>query len=361
MIKLLLLTVLFISLSVFAHAETKWIDAAELGISGRYNVHDGYARMTDTEREKIKESGMNDVYHLSGNGSGLHVDFMTDSQTISVRYTRAHYLMDHMAMTGSGGMDLYILYNGKWNYAKTLRLPNQESEFSGELFSKKGTVLSKDFVDYSINLPLYNSVIKMEIGIDENAQIKPILYDENKAVLVYGSSITQGGCAARPGTSYSNYLRRAIDRDVINWGFSGSGKLENTIADIITSHECSLLIMDCVPNMTELDLKTFEERFRYFYTNYRKAHKTTPIIFMEHPVYTNFWLYDFEDKEHNLVLRNLFEEWSKTDKNIYKIKSTELYGTDHEATVDGTHATDLGFYRMSQPVIKMVKSVLKIK
>ena len=47
--------VLFIFLSVFANAETKWINAKELGISGRYNVHEGYARLTDAEREKIKE------------------------------------------------------------------------------------------------------------------------------------------------------------------------------------------------------------------------------------------------------------------------------------------------------------------
>ena len=361
MIKLLFVIVLFIFLSVFANAETKWINVKELGISGRYNVHDGYARLTDAEREKIKESGMSDVYNLSAQGSGLHVDFLTDSEKISVRYTRVHYIMDHMAMAGSGGMDLYIKYNNKWNYAQTLRLPNQEPTYSGELFNKKGTVLSKDFVEYSINLPLYNAVTEMEIGIDENATIKPVLYDENNAVLVYGSSITQGGCASRPGSSYSNILRRAIDRDVINWGFSGSGKLENTIADIITSHECSLLIMDCVPNMTELDLKEFEARFRYFYAKYRKAHPTTPILFIEHPVYTNFWLYNFEDKEQNLILRDLFNEWSKTDKNIYKIKSTELYGTDREATVDGTHATDLGFYRMSRPIIKQVKSILKIK
>lgn len=361
MIKLLILSVLLFSLCVFANAETKWIDAAKLGVSGRYNVHDGYARMTEAERDKIKANGMDNVYNLSGNGSGLHVDFITNSQKISIRYTRAHFLMDHMAMTGSSGMDLYILYNGKWNYAKTLRLPNQESEFEGELFDKTGTVLSKDFVDYSINLPLYNSVLKMEIGIDEDAEIKGILYNENKSVLIYGTSITQGGCSSRPGTSYSNYLRRAIDRDVINWGFSGSGQLENTMADIITSHECSLLIMDCIPNMTGLDLKEFEAKYRYFYTNYRKAHPTTPILFIEHPVYTNFWLYNFEDKEQNLILRDLFKEWSKTDKNIYKIKSTELYGNDHEATVDGTHATDLGFYRMAQPIIKTVKNILKIK
>ena len=51
--------------------------------------------------------------------------------------------------------------------------------------------------------------------------------------MFYGTSITQGGCACRPGMAYTNILSRQFNVEVINLGFSGSGRGEPEVARTI--------------------------------------------------------------------------------------------------------------------------------
>jgi lysophospholipase L1-like esterase len=44
---------------------------------------------------------------------------------------------------------------------------------------------------------------------------------------------------------------------------------------------------------------------------------------------------------------------------IYFLPSTGLIGDDGEATVDGVHMTDLGFYRIADAIEKELKQILK--
>ena len=53
----------------------------------------------------------------------------------------------------------------------------------------------------------------------------------------YGTSITQGGCTTRPGLAASNILSRLLDREVVNQGYSGSGKGEPEIAEMLANRD----------------------------------------------------------------------------------------------------------------------------
>ena len=44
-----------------------------------------------------------------------------------------------------------------------------------------------------------------------------------------------GACASRPGMSISSILGRRLNRPVVNLGFSGNGKMEIPVADLIGS------------------------------------------------------------------------------------------------------------------------------
>ena len=363
--KFLFLSILLLAIfTTIAYCENiKWYDATALGVSGRSHIHDGYTRLTDDVLPKIKEEKMDMVYGLASHCAGLHVDFTTNADKVTIRYefNSANH-MPHMPLTGSHGVDTYIKYNGKWMYFDTIypahdTVPNQK-----DVFIKGNCINLKDieFLDFSINLPLYEGVKSMQIGIPEGAEITPIRYLDKKPIVVYGTSITQGGCASRPGTCYTSILRRAVDRDVYNLGFSGSGLLEHLMSEILSSYDPEIIIMDCSTNMAGFSDEEYTERYNYFYKTFRAKHPETPIILMEQPALGNYWaIRTDKDVEKGATLRNIYKNWKKHDKNVYIIHAKDLYGDDYEATVDTIHATDLGFYRMSKPVIKLVKQILK--
>lgn len=73
----------------------------------------------------------------------------------------------------------------------------------------------------------------VEVGIPKGSILAkgPVRPPEKqKPVVFYGTSITQGGCASRPGMVHTALLGRRLDRPVINLGFSGNGKMDPELA-----------------------------------------------------------------------------------------------------------------------------------
>ncbi len=85
-----------------------------------------------------------------------------------------------------------------------------------------------------MNFPLYNGVKSIYIGIDENSKLEnPEMVSTSGKIIIYGTSITQGGCVSRPEIVYSNILSRKLGMEFINLGFSGNGKGEPELAHLI--------------------------------------------------------------------------------------------------------------------------------
>src|SRR5437660_1058190 len=69
-----------------------------------------------------------------------------------------------------------------------------------------------------------------------------------KPVVFYGTSITQGGCASRPGMSYQAIVGRQLNLDFVNLGFSGNGKGEPAVADMVAEIDASAFVVDFSQN-----------------------------------------------------------------------------------------------------------------
>ena len=98
----------------------------------------------------------------------------------------------------------------------------------------------------------------VEIGVVAGSSISPPLpFAHDGKVVVYGTSITQGGCAARPGMAYSNILSRRLNLEFVNLGFSGNGKGEPALAKLINQiSRKKLIILDYEANAGESIRKT---------------------------------------------------------------------------------------------------------
>jgi len=328
-------------------------DASEFILLGKITD----ATETHYERLPARLNGVSrlPVWELGKNTAGLAIRFCSDSSQISVKWeTLNNTNMNHMASTGVKGLDLYCLDNGVWTYVKTA-IPT--AKMSETVLISNMEVKERELMLY---LPLYDGIVSIEIGIDSTAfigQPKIELPNRIKPVIAYGTSILQGGTASRPGMAYTNILSRKLNREVINLGFSGNAQLDYEIAELMAESDASLFIMDFVPNCSPDIIK---ERTEKFYRILREKHMDTPVLFIE-SIIRPFSKFDLNMQnfiyEQNKALHTVFDRLKlENEKNIYLIPCE--IGMDNEASVDGTHLTDLGFMRYAEYLYPIILKIL---
>merc|ERR550532_1991335 len=101
-------------------------------------------------------------------------------------------------------------------------------------------------------LPTYNEIKSAQIGTKSGTIIqkdsKPAYRKD--AIVWYGTSILQGGVASRPGNIFTHKIARRLNRTIFNFGFSGNGRMELSVAKHLTTiPNVSLIIIDCDWNM----------------------------------------------------------------------------------------------------------------
>ena len=163
--------------------------------------------------------------------------------------------------------------------------------------------------EYMLYLPLYDGLENLEIGVKSTATISNPLVDSprrEKPVVFYGTSITQGGCASRPGMAYPNQLSRMLDRQIINLGFSGNGQLDLEIAEVMADIDASCFVMDCLPNVT---VSQMDEKYFRFLEIIREKKSDIPILLVETILFPHMY---FDQtvflllKEKNATLQKIF-------------------------------------------------------
>jgi len=355
--KKLVSLILILSVAIPQLAQVVYHDASYFPLLGKVSEE------TETRYERLPAVLSNKtrgpVWALGKNTAGLAVRFNSNSTAISVKWELLdNSFMNHMAMTGIKGIDLYALENGKWEYVNTAR-PGSEKNNETSLINN----MEKKEREFMFYLPLYDGVTSLEIGIDTDAEInqpKVDLPQRSKPVVCYGTSILQGGCASRPGMAHTNILSRWFNRQFINLGFSGNGQLDYEIAEIMAEVDASLFILDFMPNV---NVAQIEEKTERFYSIIREKQPDKPIVFIENPIFP-FAKFDkttaktLQDK--NKALHIVFDKLKKKgEKNIWLISSEKMIGMDGEGTVDGVHFTDLGFMRYAEYLYPRIKNKIK--
>jgi hypothetical protein len=322
-----------------------------------------YDRLPISYKEKVREP----VWDLSKASAGITVRFHSNSTSINLKWTVLNDLdMPHMAATGIKGIDLYTKYNNKWRYVTTAGAlvglkTYQNKSIPADSINEYELIknMSPDFREYKLFLPLYDGVTKLEIGIDNNALINKASPNPVKPIVFYGTSITQGGCASRPGMAHTNIISRKLDVDCINYGFSGNGRMEMPIVVLISDIDASFYVIECLQNM---DSEQVRERVRPLVDMIRTKHPLTPIVLVENMMYTTAFLDQTIETtliQENEALKNEFDKIIKRGTpNIFYIKDNKDFLSDNEGTVDGVHLTDLGFLRYADYLIENFKKKL---
>lgn len=335
-----------------------WYDVRPLGVEGQgwTDTKAVFDRLPAKAEKRVRPP----VWSLSRDSTGLCVRFVTDSPTISARWTVTdkNLAMPHMPASGVSGLDLYVKIGNQWKWLST-GIPSQETT-TKQLVSG----LPAGEREYLLYFPLYNGVSSVEIGIQKGTHLKksdPRAPERSKPVVFYGTSITQGGCASRPGMVHTAILGRQFDRPVINLGFSGNGTLDLAMAELLGEIDSAVYVIDCLPN---LQGKQVTERAIPFVHALRKVRPQTPILLVEDRSYANAYLLPQQaqrNAENRAALKAAFESLiAAGDKNLYYLPGDKLIGDDAEGTVDGSHPTDLGFVRQAETFAAVLKGLLSV-
>ena len=298
------------------------------------------------------------VWNLSRHSSGISFRFNSDSPTLTIKYTltSGNIAMSHMPATGVSGVDLYALDDdGTWKWVSVARPSGQEVTFKIE-------GLDPGMRRSLASLPLYNGVKSIQVEVPEGKTYQQVAPRKEKPIVFYGTSITHGACASRPGMTHPALLSRRLNMPILNLGFSGNGKMEAEVGALLTEIDASVYIIDCLPNMNGDSVATNTVPL---VQQLREIRPDTPIILVEDRTFTNAWVFKSRREHHKksraALIRAYDELVSSGVKNLHYLEGADLLGDDHEGATDGSHPNDLGFLRQADVFEPIIKKALKIQ
>ena len=345
----------------------KWIDGRCLPLEGKCftNTTDYYDRLPSNVTIKVNAG----VRGMKNHTSGMQFRFRTDSKFVEFKWVpyNSRLEMDHMPSTGVSGIDVYRRgKDGRWYYVKTGRIRDPKGGHLNVPWTPGEACL--------VNLPLYNGIRSFALGIDKDAKVAalgPRKSGVNKPVVFYGTSITHGGCASRPGLAFPSIVGRDLDVPIVNLGFSGSGRMELEMSEHLAAIDASCYVLDCLWNMSSVrDTPDFEDikdrtapipvvraRYEPFIRNLRAKRPGVPIVMAE-----MCDVYCKGPNPRDVFIKKLYDKLiAEGWKNLVYLPKKNMYTGDMEGTVDGCHPNDWGMMSMAKAFDVAVAEALGLK
>lgn len=353
--------------------ELIWHDVTQWGVEGRaWGDHERlryFDRMPVGAEEEMKliidGMGLESAWNMSRCSAGMMARFRTDASEIQVRYQllKEKMALPHMPATGVSGLDLYARNeSGEWRFVNGMSpFPRNVVEPGLDSRNAEGVIATGILAgsrEYALNFPLYNGVESMDIGVPAGSTFTG-LAPRPKPIVFYGTSITQGGVASRPGICHTALLGRRLDRPVLNLGFSGTGRMNPVVVRYLAEIYAALFVIECSANMNPAQIR---ERCIPLVRALRAARPDTPILLVEDRGLPNGWIIPAGAEnlsQNHLALRECFEALQKEEvAALHYLRGAELYGVDGEGSTDNVHANDLGFLRMADVMEPVLRDIL---
>ena len=335
----------------------QWIDGLDLPLEGRaYASSDEaetpYDRLPTARKSVIPEA----VWFLQKHTAGMCFRFRTDSRRIRI-YWKPRFdnlAMWHMPSTGVSGVDVYQ-YDDEtgWCYVKPPWPAPPQVE--GAAYTWEAVAPDAPTMVY---LPLYNGLSDFRLGVEPGAHVRPLPPRASgivKPVVFYGTSTTQGGCVSRPSLCLTSVAGRMLDAPVVNLGFSGSGRMEREMIDVIADAEASVYVLDTVGNVNQDDIR---DRYEDFVRGLRARRPGVPIVLT-----ANGWIFNARHRESAALIRGIWhklrvedpEEWA----NLYFTGDFDgPLAIDADGTVEGCHLNDIGSVRAGRVFGEAIREAL---
>lgn len=331
----------------------KYVDAADFTVVNKGHNNGQVYHRVDTLKYPTLTPRMKQYFSFP---TGIALRFRTNSPEILAKWKTRHiHDRYNTPATATKGLDLYIMKDGKWLWAGLGRPKSMKKDASCSMVAN----MDDSMKECLLYLPLFDELDELEIGVTEDAIIESDGGFKRAPIVAMGSSYTHGAANSRPGMPWPAQLSRRLGVDIANFGTSGICKLEPVLADIIADTDADMFIFDTFSNPSA---KEIHERFVPFVKRVREAHPNTPLVFLQTFMRDNA-NFDMKNKNFEDAKRKAAEEEleaiMKTDKNIYFLNPGLYNGDDRESTADGTHPSDLGYYRAVNNIEPKIREIMK--
>ena len=341
--------------------ELVWIDGATLPQEGRafHDTATPYRRIG--KKHLLTIAPVNGrVADLAGDSSGICYRFITDAEELTFRWslTRPQLAFPHMSATGVSGIDIYEWIPEKgwryvnWRFVKPRNYPDKQQ---GNIYTIKWNPGRPCW----IYMPLYNGLSDFAVGVAKGKKITPLPVRASgivKPVVFYGSSITQGACASRPGMAYTAIAGRTGDFPVANFGFSGNANLEPQVCDMLADIDASCYVLDPLANVLH-GVGQLEANYERFIRRLNAARPEVPIV-LAAPGGGAVGRPSSGVAKAHAIFEKLKRENPSQWHQLYWLGEDELVEDDDEYTVDGCHPNDWGMMQMGRAHAKAVRKAL---
>lgn len=318
-----------------------------------------YNRLPERAKSIVRDA----LWQFSLNSAGLAIYFKTDATDIWVQYYATDpFSMPHMAQTGVSGVDLLAKNEtGQWSSVlQSFSFSEQKQQIAYAFTGIRKSSDEQGF-EYRLYLPLYNTINDLLIYVNDGASFTWIEKDYRLPIVMYGTSILQGCCSSRPINSLTNIIQRHFDMPVLNFGFSGNGKLEEPVIKFIVENDAALYILDCIPNIANYAKATIKNLIINAVHQIRSARPEVPILI------TEFAGYSYQevnpDGWNRVVNSNAAQKEgydsliAEGQENLYYLTREEI-GLPKDSWTDWIHPNNYGMRIYSQAYIKKIQEIL---
>ena len=307
--------------------------------------------------ERFRATVPEDVFAGGKDTAGVRLRFRTDAQSLALRAVFPKFgIRTNMTQFTAHGVSTYV--DGACWSARIPGADGGEAELS--LFSGADRLMR----DVCIYLLLYGSIEIRSVGVDEGATLEPAsAFAVQRPVVFYGTSITQGGCASRPGLSYQAMAARVLNIDYANFGFSGKGRCEREVASVLAEIDASCFVLDVGQNTSVDDL---DQRYRVFLDTICDARPDTPVLATT-PIFYNAELWspghqEQVEQKREIIRRDVGARRQMGDSRLHILEARDYLWSDFtDGAVDGGHPNDLGFAEMARGMASALGEILGVQ
>lgn len=332
------------------------------GISESAAKEDSFCRFTSAQRDYLKKVSDGEAWN-STHSAGVQIKFMTDATDIFVKVgIKSKFDMTNMTQIGQVGCDLYVYMPERSEFVfHAAAHPKFDETFYEERLGDFRH-LGKSMRRFIINLPLYMETCTFSVGINDWANVQPDAFSCSEKIAVYGTSITHGCCASRPGMAYTNILSRRLDTEFLNFGFSGTAMMEKEVAVILNDFSFDMLIVDTEPNAGVSD-NLFNNLESFLDIIFSKT-PDLPVLLLSRMLFALDY-FDMDrvalNKKYIGFMSRVARRYRKMGRYVYFYDQSNALGKNFaEYTVDGVHPTDIAMVMIADFYEKKIAGVRKL-
>ncbi len=306
------------------------------------------SRFTDTQKEYYRLSSEKDpsngFFRKTYAGSGIRLEFVTDSDTLSFSYHTQHASSRRFYYFDIFVDGVMVEHFGKEDVAE------DTGAFSMELPCGTHTVC--------IYLPCLAEARLYDFTLSDGAFFRPV--ERKVKLLCYGDSITQGYDAKYPSQTYANQLADKLGASMVDQGIGGEHFCPGLIAEDIGFTPDIITVAYGTNDWSNQDPALTVERANAFYKGLRERYPNAKIFAI-----TPIWRAD----NHRITKVGTFEQGRDIVRNAARaagvtaiIEGDGMIPHLAEACADEyLHPNDFGFKFYANALYNAIAPYLEVK